>query len=93
MKPRLGEPNSTTLSDKPFETTSSPADTHIRLLKMPWRDVFTTNWDTLLEKARISVPERAYGVIRTVDEIPLTSQPRIVKLHGSLPAQFPLNLH
>ena len=75
-----------TVRDNDFK----PADTHIRLLKMPWRDVFTTNWDTLLEKARISVPERAYGVIRTVDEIPLTSRPRVIKLHGSLPAQFPL---
>ena len=75
-----------TVRDDDFE----PADTHIRLLRMPWRDVFTTNWDTLLEKTRISVPKRAYGVVRTVDEIPLTSRPRIIKLHGSLPAQFPL---
>ena len=75
-----------TVRDDDFE----PADTHMRLLRMPWRDVFSTNWDTLLEKTRISVPKRAYGVIRTVDEIPLTSRPRIIKLHGSLPAQFPL---
>ncbi|MCY4515106.1 MAG: SIR2 family protein [Candidatus Tectomicrobia bacterium] len=75
-----------TVRDDDFE----PADIHKRLLKMPWRDVFTTNWDTLLEKTRISVPERAYGIVRTVDEIPMTSRPRIIKLHGSLPAQFPL---
>ena len=75
-----------TVRDDDFE----PGNTHIRLLGMPWRDVFTTNWDTLLEKTRKSVPKRAYGVIRTVDEIPLTSRPRIIKLHGSLPAQFPL---
>ena len=29
--------------------------------------------EVLLEKTRISVPKRAYGVVRTVDEIPLTS--------------------
>ena len=28
-----------------------PGDKHTRLLKLPWRDVFTTNWDTLLERA------------------------------------------
>ena len=67
-----------------------PRDKHTRLLKLPWRDVFTTNWDTLLERARASVIDRAYSVVRNKDEIPLTSQPRIVKLHGSFPAQFPL---
>ena len=67
-----------------------PGDVHTRLLRLPWRDVFTTNWDTLLERVRISVPERAYSVVTNMDEIPLASRPRIIKLHGSLPAQFPL---
>ena len=67
-----------------------PGDAHTRLLQLPWRDVFTTNWDTLLERVRISVPERAYSVVTNMDEIPLASRPRIIKLHGSLPAQFPL---
>ena len=67
-----------------------PGDMHTRLLRLPWRDVFTTNWDTLLEQVRSSVAERAYSVVRTMDEIPLVNQPRIVKLHGSFPASFPL---
>ena len=67
-----------------------PGDAHTQLLRLPWRDVFTTNWDTLLERTRISVPERAYSVVTNMDEIPLASRPRIIKLHGSLPAQFPL---
>ena len=67
-----------------------PGEVHTRLLRLPWRDVFTTNWDTLLERTRVSVPERAYSVVTNMDEIPLASRPRIVKLHGSLPAQFPL---
>ena len=67
-----------------------PGNGHIRLLSLPWRDVFTTNWDTLLERARISVPERSYSVVTNMDQIPRASRPRIVKLHGSLPAQFPL---
>ena len=65
-------------------------DVHPRLLRLPWRDVFTTNWDTLLERTRISILERAYSVVTNMDEIPLASRPRIIKLHGSLPAQFPL---
>ena len=68
----------------------SPSEVHTQLLRLPWRDVFTTNWDTLLERGRVQVSERAYSVVTNMDEIPLGRQPRIVKLHGSLPAQFPL---
>ena len=68
----------------------TPAEAHLRLLKLPWRDVFTTNWDTLLERTAERIAERSYSVIRDMDEIPLLGQPRIVKLHGSFPAHFPL---
>ena len=67
-----------------------PEELHSRLLQLPWRDVFTTNWDTLLERTRPQVADRAYSIVRDMDEIPLARQPRIVKLHGSFPAQFPL---
>ena len=67
-----------------------PGDSHIRLLSLPWDDVFTTNWDTLLERARTSVASRAYSVVRNMDEIPLANRPRIVKLHGSFPSSFRL---
>ena len=67
-----------------------PTDVHRRLLSLRWRDVFTTNWDTLLEKSLDFVPDRKYNVLRNKDEIPLADQPRIVKLHGSFPAHFPL---
>ena len=70
----------------------TPGDMHSRLLRLPWRDVFTTNWDTLLERASSEIEERAYSVVQDMDQIPLMSQPRIVKLHGSFPAQFPLIL-
>ena len=68
----------------------SPGEAHLRLLSLPWRDVFTTNWDTLLERAASNIAERGYSVIQDMDQIPLMSQPRIVKLHGSFPSNFPL---
>ncbi len=68
----------------------TPGKTHSRLLKLPWRDVFTANWDRLLERASADIPERAYSLVQDMDQIPLMNQPRIVKLHGSFPAQFPL---
>ena len=68
-----------------------PGDKHTRLLNLPWHDVFTTNWDTLLERTQVSVQDRTYSVVRNKAEIPPASQPRIIKLHGSFPAQkYPL---
>ena len=67
-----------------------PGGMHKRLLRLPWRDVFTTNWDTLLERTCLEVPERSYSILRNSDEIPLAVSPRIIKLHGSLDGHFPL---
>ena len=66
-----------------------PDDIHIRLLSLPWRNFYTTNWDTLLERTRLLVVDLAYSVVHTSEEIPLAPKPRIVKLHGSFPAFVP----
>ena len=68
----------------------TPDRLHEQLLRLPWRDVFTTNWDTLLERTQPRVVERGYSAVVDKDQIPLANRPRIVKLHGSLPAHFPL---
>ena len=68
----------------------TPGELHSRLLRLPWRDVFTTNWDTLLERASSGIAEPSYNVVQDMDQLPLLSQPRIIKLHGSFPSQFPL---
>lgn len=66
-----------------------PSDCHHRLLTLPWSDVFTTNWDTLLERATREIHGRNYRVVRIIAEIPGGSAPRVVKLHGSFPAHLP----
>lgn len=78
------------LRDQIRDDDMEPGDLHRRLLALPWADVFTTNWDTLLERTRDLTVSPTYEVVRAVDELPLASRPRIVKLHGSLPAHFPL---
>ncbi len=63
-----------------------PGDLHKRLLRLPWADVFSPNWDTLLERTCVDVFERSYDIVRTLNEIPFAKRPRIVKPHGSFPA-------
>ena len=40
------------------DTEYSPGIEHRRLLKLPWRDIYTTNWDTLLERTQDQVAEQ-----------------------------------
>ena len=61
-----------------------PGSVHERLLGLPWADVFTTNWDRLLERSR-AVRDRGYTIVQSKDDIPRGPRPRIVKLHGTLP--------
>jgi hypothetical protein len=63
-----------------------PGTLHEKLLGLPWADVLTTNWDTLLERGQPSDPSRTYELVLTPADIPRARAPRIVKLHGSLPS-------
>ena len=66
-----------------------PSDLHVRLLELPWVDVFTTNYDTLLERASAKVVTRRYEPVVNKEDIPYAIKPRIVKLHGSFPSERP----
>jgi hypothetical protein len=62
----------------------SPGEVHRVLMGLPWADVFTTNYDTLLERARSLIHDRKYDVVVDPGNLPGAQQPRIVKLHGTL---------
>ena len=49
----------------------------------------TTNYDTLLERTTDLLTDKAYDVVRQVEEVPGASKPRIIKLHGSFPSTRP----
>lgn len=86
----LGRPALDTLiRNQVADTKWRPGPLHERLLGLPWTDVLTTNWDTLLERAEPRNLERGYEVVRTCADIARTRAPRIVKLHGSLPSNLP----
>ncbi|WP_321819647.1 MULTISPECIES: SIR2 family protein [unclassified Burkholderia] len=54
------------------------------LLSLPWTDVLTTNWDTLLERAADSVHGPYYTVVTKASDLAWAQSPRIVKLHGTI---------
>ncbi|UIA98817.1 SIR2 family protein [Desulfovibrio desulfuricans] len=66
-----------------------PSNLHVELLELPWVDVFTTNYDTLLERASSKVLTRRYEPVVNKEDIPYAVKPRIVKLHGSFPSERP----
>ena len=77
------------LLDSIPDSQHDPSKLHKILLNLPWSDVFTTNYDTLLERTRPSIHERKYDLVYTPADIPGKMKPRIVKLHGSFPAHRP----
>lgn len=62
-----------------------PGSLHKKLLSLKWRDVFTTNYDTLLERTidKINVKFN-YKILTNQNDLPGSTQPRIIKLHGSV---------
>jgi hypothetical protein len=66
-----------------------PGPIYETLLSLPWSDVFTTNYDTLLERTRAAVPERKYDLVLTPSDVPAQSRPRMIKLHGSFLSHRP----
>ena len=67
-----------------------PSALHYKLLKLPWSDIFTTNYDTLLEETSKELTEQAFKVITCKEDlIGSSGSNRIIKLHGSFPSQRP----
>ena len=64
-----------------------PSELHENILKLPWADVFTTNYDTLLERAARQVTNIKYDVVLNCKDLPYSESPRIIKLHGSFPSE------
>jgi SIR2-like domain len=67
----------------------NPSKLHKLLMSLPWSDIFTTNYDTLLERTRPVIHDRKYDLICKHEDIPGKMKPRIVKLHGSFPSHLP----
>ncbi len=69
------------IPDKDYE----PSELHVNLLELPWTDVFTTNYDTLLERACVNVESKKFDIVLSKQDLTRCKKPRIIKLHGSFP--------
>lgn len=62
----------------------APGELHKSLLELPWTEVLTTNWDTLLERGSMDVHHPVYSVVSRQEDLSSARSPRIVKLHGTV---------
>ncbi len=84
-RPALDQMLRDAIPDQKYE----PSELHIKLLELSWSDVFTTNYDTLLERTRGKINSRRYDIVVCQDDLIYSEKPRIVKLHGTLPSVRP----
>lgn len=66
------------------DTAWAPGELHKSLLELPWSEVLTTNWDTLLERASTEIHQPIYNVVSKQEDLSSARSPRIVKLHGTI---------
>lgn len=55
-----------------------PSKLHISLLELPWVDILTTNYDTLLERARRKVIAHRYSCVVNQNDLPNAQKPRMI---------------
>ena len=77
----------TVMEDEAYQ----PGKAHDLLMTLPWTDVFTTNYDTLLERAfQNSTGRMSYKLVFNHSDLLYSAGlSRIVKLHGSFPSYEP----
>ena len=79
-KTRLYDLLKNAVEDEIWEPTKLYQD----LLTLPWSEVLTTNWDTLLERASKTIYEPIYDIVSKQEDLAGCHSPRIVKLHGTI---------
>ena len=65
-----------------------PNEVHEKFVELNWNNIYTTNYDTLLERSADNI-NKHYSVITSDADFPFLPKPRIVKLHGSFPSVRP----
>lgn len=66
------------------DETWRPGPLYQSLLTLPWSEIMTTNWDTLLERAAADIHSPYYTAVTKPIDLTWAQSPRIVKLHGTI---------
>ncbi|MBE6336921.1 MAG: hypothetical protein E7066_09650 [Lentimicrobiaceae bacterium] len=64
-----------------------PSDLFYKLLDLPWRDIYTTNYDTLLERTSDYLDKsgkRSYSLVLNQQDLGNADSPLLMKLHGDI---------
>ncbi|HCR2172404.1 TPA: SIR2 family protein [Enterobacter roggenkampii] len=79
-RPALLELIKKNVNDQSWE----PGELHKKLLSLPWTEIMTTNWDTLLERAATQIHSPIYNFVLKQSDLSNARSPRIAKLHGTI---------
>lgn len=66
------------------DTLIHPGTLHNKFVQLPWKDILTTNYDTLIERAASKVAT-GFKLVTNKETLLYRPSPRIIKLHGSFP--------
>lgn len=72
------------IKEKINDPSWQPGELHKQLLELPWSEVLTTNWDTLLERANQEITSQLYETVNYPSDLAQAKSPRLVKLHGTI---------
>lgn len=72
------------IKEKVNDSSWQPGELHRQLLGLPWSEVLTTNWDTLLERANKQITSQLYETVIYPSDLAQAKSPRLVKLHGTI---------
>lgn len=72
------------IDDSNFE----PDEVHKKFVELNWNDIYTTNYDTLIERAD-QITQKRFSLIKDDKDFSFQPKPRIIKLHGSFPSDRP----
>jgi len=66
------------------DTANLDLETHKNLVDCPWNNIYTTNYETLLEQGAKASGKYDYRVINNSIDLSIRPHKRIIKLHGNL---------
>ena len=75
--------NTINIQGRSINLTESDWGTHSKLLSGNWKNIYTTNYDSLLEDCA-KRDAKYWNVVKAASELTLSDQQNIIKLHGSL---------